>query len=973
MSGKRRLLLITILLSVFLASDKVYAIKKDITGQGNGYLSVLYDNSNGLPTSEANAIVQSEDGFIWIGGYSGLIRYDGNEFYRYDASLGITSVVSLYVDRRDRLWVGTNDNGVALYEKGTFHFFGKDKELNSLSIRSITEDGNGNIFIATTEGLAYIDKDNVLHKLDDERLNEEYICQIKRDEDGMIYGETLSGSFFSVDNLEVSGFYNGQEIGIGVVVSICPDPKEKGCVYLGTENSNIIWGNMQSGMKGYKTLSAAPQVNINDINPVDDMIWICADNGIGYLDGNDSYIEIQNVPMNNSVDGMMVDYEENLWFVSSRQGVMKICKSRFTDVNQVAGLESMVVNSTCMYRNHLYIGTDTGLYLLDSNMRQKTNALTEKLEGVRIRCIKEDSTGKLWICTYSDLGLICYLGDDYRIYDEKAGMQSNRIRDIIELSDGTIAVASSGGVNLIRDGEIIGSIDEHDGINNTEILSICEGDDGKIYLGSDGGGIYIVDGSQVSCMGKESGLKSEIILRIKKDVKRSIYWIITSNSIAYMKGDQITTLTHFPYSNNFDLFFDKLGGIWFLSSNGIYVVNGDQILEDKEIEYSFYDKKCGLPSMATANSRSCLEEDGTLYISGSTGVSSVNINDGEDSQSAVKLAVPFIEVDGETVALEDGEAVIPSSCKRLTVYGYALTYALNNPNLSYYLEGFDDTPETVSRQDMEPVSYTNLNGGKYVFHLSIVDVMTGEEKNAIAVTLIKEKAFYEHGWFWLLVAVFIILLAIAISWCCIKHKTAVLERKQKENRIFIEQIIQSFAKSIDIKDKYTNGHSFRVAEYAAMIAERMGYDSTGVTDVYNIGLLHDIGKITIPDEILNKPGGLTDEEYDIIKKHASNGYDILKEIEISPDLALGAGYHHERIDGKGYPFGKNGEEIPMVAQIIAVADTFDAMNSTRPYRKQMKKKDIVAELERIKGTQLNAEIVQILLNLIEEGMIETDA
>ncbi|MDE6626844.1 MAG: HD domain-containing protein [Lachnospiraceae bacterium] len=974
MPGKRRLLFITILLFMFLTSERVYAVKKDITGRGKGYLPVLYDNSNGLPTSEANAIVQSEDGFIWIGGYSGLIRYDGNEFYRYDASLGITSVVSLYVDSRDRLWVGTNDNGVALYEDGTFRFFGKDKELNSMSIRSITEDGDGNIFIATTEGLAYIDTDNVLHKLDNERLNEEYICQIKRDEDGIIYGETLSGSFFSVDSLEVTGFYNGQELGIGVVVSICPDPKEKGCVYLGTENSNVIWGNMQEGMKRYKILSAAPQVNINDIIPVEDMVWICADNGIGYLDSDGSYIEIENIPMNNSVDGMMVDYEENLWFVSSRQGVMKICKSRFTDISQAAGLENLVVNSTCMCGNDLYIGTDTGLYLLDRNLRQKTNALTELLEGVRIRCIKEDSTGKLWICTYSDFGLICYSDGDYRIYDEKAGMESNRIRDVIELSDGTIAVASSGGVTLIRGGKITGSLNEKNGINNTEILSICEGDDGKIYLGSDGGGIYIVEGSQVSHLGLDDGLKSEIVLRIKKDVERSIYWIITSNSISYMKGDRIETLSHFPYSNNFDLFFDSSGGIWFLSSNGIYVVNGDQILKDKEIEYSFYDKKCGLPSMATANSRSCLEEDGTLYISGSTGVSSVNINEREEVQGGVKLAVPFIEVDGETVVLkEDEELVIPSSCKRLTIYGYALTYSLHNPRLSYYLEGFDDTPETTSRQDMKPMSYTNLTGGKYVFHLSIIDVMTGEEQNTIAVTLIKERAFYEHGWFWIFVAVLIVLLAIAISWCCIRHKTAVLERKQKENRIFIEQIIQSFAKSIDIKDKYTNGHSFRVAEYAAMMAERMGYDSGSITDVYNIGLLHDIGKITIPDEILNKPGRLTDEEYDIIKKHASNGYDILKEIEISPDLALGAGYHHERIDGKGYPFGKNGEEIPIVAQIIAVADTFDAMNSTRPYRKQMRKEDIIAELERIKGTQLNAEIVQILLDLIEEGLIETGA
>ena len=179
-----------------------------------------------------------------------------------------------------------------------------------------------------------------------------------------------------------------------------------------------------------------------------------------------------------------------------------------------------------------------------------------------------------------------------------------------------------------------------------------------------------------------------------------------------------------------------------------------------------------------------------------------------------------------------------------------------------------------------------------------------------------------------------------------------------------------FAKSIDLKDQYTNGHSFRVAEYTKMIAEKLGYDEAEVDEVYRITLMHDIGKITIPDQILNKPGKLTDEEFMIMKQHAINGYEILKEIETSPELALGAGFHHERIDGKGYPFGKAGDEIPDVAQIIAVADTFDAMNSTRPYREKMKMEDITAELKRVAGTQLNEKYVQVLLTLIEEGRFD---
>lgn len=945
--------------------------QSEISGrEGQDYSFVLYNNNNGLPTSEANAIVQSGDGFIWVGGYSGLIRYDGNDFYRYDASAGIASVVSLYVDTRDRLWVGTNDSGIVLYEEGSFSFYGKDEGLPSLSVRSVAEDGAGNIVFATTQGMVYIDVEGELHLIDDSRINTEYICEIKGGTDGRIYGCTLSGDFFYLDELTVAAFYNGQEMGIGVVSCICPVPDEEGFVYLGTEESTVIYGSMQNGMKDYRTFSAAPQVNINAIYPEEaERIWICADNGIGWLDGKGHYKELPDTPMNNSVDEMMVDYEGNRWFASSRQGVMKMVANRFQDISRIAGLQSEVVNSTCIYQGDLYIGTDAGLRLLDADYRQKENVLTRLLEGIRIRCIKEDSAGNLWLCSYSEFGLVCYYGDGtYRIYNKESGLKSDRIRTVTELSDGTVAVATNGGVSLIKDGSIIDTYDEEDGISNTEILTVCEGDEGRLYLGSDGNGIYVVDGGEVSNLGMKDGLRSEIILRIKKDVRRSLYWIITSNSISYMKDGQIYTLSHFPYSNNFDMYFDENGGIWVLGSSGIYVLNGEQMLQDREPEYLFYDMSCGLPCVATANSRSYLSEEGDLYISGARGVSCININEQQAADEAIRLSVPFVDVDGELLPLQDGKVLrIPADCRRLTIHAYAFTYSLQNSRLSYYLEGFDKEPASVSRQELQPVSYTNLSGGKYIFHFSVLDTMTGREVNTISVTLIKEKRIYEEGVFWIAVILAAAFLLSVLAVAYIRNKTGKLVKKQRENKIFINQMIQAFATCIDLKDKYTKGHSFRVARYAALLAEKMGYDKNQVSNIYDIALLHDIGKITVPDEILNKPEELTEEEYAVMKQHAQNGYDILKKIEISPELSLGAGYHHERMDGNGYPFGKKGEEIPKIAQIIAAADTFDTMNSTRPYRERMKMEDILAELRRIAGTQLNAEIVQLMIALIESG------
>jgi energy-coupling factor transport system substrate-specific component len=158
-----------------------------------------------------------------------------------------------------------------------------------------------------------------------------------------------------------------------------------------------------------------------------------------------------------------------------------------------------------------------------------------------------------------------------------------------------------------------------------------------------------------------------------------------------------------------------------------------------------------------------------------------------------------------------------------------------------------------------------------------------------------------------------------------------------------------------------------VAKYTAMLARELGYDDETVERYYRIALLHDIGKVGVPPEVLNKPGKLTDEEFVTIKSHASKGYEALKEIRIMPELAVGAQAHHERPDGKGYPNHLKGEEIPRVAQIIAVADCFDAMYSNRPYRNRMNFDKAVSIIREVSGTQLTSDVVDAFLRLVEKG------
>lgn len=190
--------------------------------------------------------------------------------------------------------------------------------------------------------------------------------------------------------------------------------------------------------------------------------------------------------------------------------------------------------------------------------------------------------------------------------------------------------------------------------------------------------------------------------------------------------------------------------------------------------------------------------------------------------------------------------------------------------------------------------------------------------------------------------------------------------ESEKNVTLTTDMIKALVKTIDAKDPYTNGHSVRVAEYSKMIAEQEYSDAQKIQNIHNIALLHDIGKIAIPDEIINKPGKLTDEEYSLIKAHTITGAQILSEITSYPDLINGAKYHHERYDGRGYPCGLKGEEIPEIAAIIGVADAYDAMTSNRSYRKMLPQDVVRNEISKGLGTQFHPKWGKIMLQLIDQ-------
>ncbi len=180
------------------------------------------------------------------------------------------------------------------------------------------------------------------------------------------------------------------------------------------------------------------------------------------------------------------------------------------------------------------------------------------------------------------------------------------------------------------------------------------------------------------------------------------------------------------------------------------------------------------------------------------------------------------------------------------------------------------------------------------------------------------------------------------------------------------EVMMALSKAVDAKDHYTNGHSARVAAYAKAIAKHMGKSEKEQEDIFSMGLLHDIGKIGVQEDILNKKGKLTPEEFDLIKSHTVTGFEILKTITEIPGLSTGARWHHERFDGKGYPDGLKGLEIPEEARIICLADSYDAMTSRRSYSTPKNQKEVREEIIRCRGTQFDPDIADVLVSMIDE-------
>ena len=203
----------------------------------------------------------------------------------------------------------------------------------------------------------------------------------------------------------------------------------------------------------------------------------------------------------------------------------------------------------------------------------------------------------------------------------------------------------------------------------------------------------------------------------------------------------------------------------------------------------------------------------------------------------------------------------------------------------------------------------------------------------------------------------------------LEHFVEDLKRAADENRALFMGSIQMLAGAVDEKDPYTRGHSDRVTRYSLLIAKEMKLDQTFMETLQISAQLHDVGKIGIEDHILKKPGALTEEEFEVMKTHTTKGANILRPVPQLAEMLPGIELHHEALDGRGYPYGLQGDQIPLLARVIAVADTFDALTTNRPYQQAHTPEQALQIIKNLSGKRLDPEAVNALLAVCERGEI----
>ncbi len=941
-------------------------------------MRTVYHEENGFPSDTVKDIAMTSDGLLWFATADGLIRYNGYNFESINKLTEPTfpamraSVLCPAAD--GALWVGTNGNGLLHYANGVWSAITTEQGALSDSIFDINLLADGSVAVAVPTGVYFVNADGTLgetYALNDHAIVVQDIAVGKA---GNVFGVTGDGSLFSILD---GGFAFAPPLTREKNYTYTAVDSADGRFLLGTSGGEIIVIDPQAdGNYSTKRIDTGLDVIQRISHDADNNFHILSEDGWGILfaDGDFVCMEAGGIE---GISAFCCDFQGNYWIGTRQNGAVKISKSACGNWTAKHNLDAFSATAVLKSDGVTCVGTTTGLILLDETTGTRIeNALTKATAGTAIRCLLADSAGGLFAAAGHSLYHLDTNGK-LQVFSAENGLPDYPVNVLLQAKNGDIAVGTDNGLCFIRDNQVYHIVDAADGMFG-RVSSLFQNEDGTLTVGTVGNGVFRVekDGSIKAYSAKDGFPAGKVACIVRDSQLVNRVWFSIGSQLFYRDNEQAAMHLAGLYLSGeiTDLFFvgDQM---WIVTTNGVAVLNRADLFTDAQtLPYETIGKRQGVLAAVSADSQNFVDANGILYLCTGKGVNQIDTQNYQDVVPVPRIYFQSAFCGEDSFPLTDG-AVISGSDENVKFTFTAITYAdTTDFYLEYRIAGVDAEYTRVMPTTENAVYYDALPRGKYTLFVRAVDKHGTVLGETLSVAFEKEATYSERIEFQIGIGIIAVLVIGGSAMLLMAIRSVILNRRQKRYRAITEQSISAIVNSVDAKDPYTRGHSDRVARYAAEIARRYGLSSLKVSDLYYSALLHDIGKIGIPDDILKKPDRLTPEEYEIIKTHAAIGADIVKDITAIPHIARGIHDHHERYDGNGYPRGLRGSNISLEGRIIGMADAYDAMASARGYNGPQSKAYILSEIRAGAGKQFDPKIAEVVVQMIEDGFFdETNA
>ncbi|MFC2104835.1 two-component regulator propeller domain-containing protein [Bacteroidota bacterium] len=790
------LILTFILLSIYHHISFAQVISLDPEKSITQYTLKSWTIDNGLPSNAINDITQSQNGYIWIATYGGVVRFDGIKFTKYSSQNSdalLTEATKLVCeDKNGTIWIGTQ-KGIALFQNNNLYRSKNLKTLDNANIESIFVDKKNNVWIGTNaNGLYRYEADTLIYFKDFEKLTSSAIYAIYEDNIGVIWIGTLKGELIKYENK---------------VFTPCDINNSTETIYSFYQNSRgIMWVGASTGIYTIENdkLQKLSDINIrfieNIIEDINGQYWISSSSDGLYRYDNtlcksELLSEANGLP-NNRVTKIILDNQGNLWGGTYRTGIFQITDGKFTCYSESEGLYSTTNTAILEYgKDEFWLANEMGT--IDIIKNGKINQLKTKIPipSPQIKDMFKDSKGNVWISTYA--GILKIEKQEEKLFNINNGFPDNYIRKTFEDFKGNIWIATNRtGIHKFRNDGSVLTLNSSNGLNTDYVMTIIQYKPDIIIAGTKKGFNLIKNDSVIKQYSVSDGLPDNLIFNIYKD-NEDILWISTNSGISRFENNSFTnysTENGLQTNNVYDIIEDNLGYFWMPGPTGIMKVSKQQLNDFaaekiSKIDYIFYDKSDGMKSsVCLGATKSLKDSNGNLWFLTAEGIA---IIDPKEITLSKDLPPVFIEkvYAGDSIFDLNEIINIHAKHKRFNIDYTAIDLIFPQKiSFKHMLEPFET--EWTDAGNVRTISYTNIDPGIYTFKVRSTNNHGIWNENYVSIKVRVLPAWYQTLLF--KISIFIIVFGGIVVWYKsrinrVKRQRNILEKEVEERTHEINQ------------------------------------------------------------------------------------------------------------------------------------------------------------------------------------------